>query len=256
MATGGRGGGLLDDDQKIGAPILGDDALQHRFEALGVDANRNRHHDRRPGADIARGNPVDRFVPVRRRDNPLSSESSEEEEDESAEEALTDYGGRQHHGRFRRGYCGRRRYDDRESNDFKLKVDIPYFNGGLGIEDFLDWIADIDKFFDYMETPSEKRVRLVACRLKGGASAWWERLQNRREREGRDKVRTWHRMKRLLKQEFIPPDYEQIMFQRYQRCQQGTRSIHEYTAEFMRLAERNNLSETEGQQCRDPLKKF
>ena len=71
MATGERGGGLLDDDQKTGASILGDDALQRleqrlkehldqqldqrlrrieerfddiadRFEALGVDVNRNR----------------------------------------------------------------------------------------------------------------------------------------------------------------------------------------------------------------------
>ena len=56
------------------------------------------------------------------------------------------------------------------------------------MEEFLDLIADIDKFFNYMETPGEKRVRLVACRLKRGASTWWERLQNKREREGKDRV--------------------------------------------------------------------
>ena len=37
----------------------------------------------------------------------------------------------------------------------------------MGIEEFLDWLADIDRFFDYMKIPSEKRVRLVAYRLKG-----------------------------------------------------------------------------------------
>ena len=56
-------------------------------------------------------------------------------------------------------------------------------------------IAKIDKFFDYMEVPEEKRVKLVACRLKGGASAWWERLQNKRICERKQLVRTWFKMK-------------------------------------------------------------
>ena len=55
-------------------------------------------------------------------------------------------------------------------------------------------------------------------------------------------------MKQLLQRDFLPSDYEQISFQQYQRCRQGQRSVYEYTAEFMRLAERNDLRKTEGQQ--------
>ena len=47
-----------------------------------------------------------------------------------------------------------------------MKVAILYFNGNLNIEDFIDWLANIDKFFDYMEILEEKQVRLVSCRLK------------------------------------------------------------------------------------------
>ena len=71
---------------------------------------------------------------------------------------------------------GRHDRDYERDSDFKLKVDIPFFNCNLDIEDFIDWIVEIDKFFDYMEVMEDKKVKLVACRLKGGTSAWWERL--------------------------------------------------------------------------------
>nr|GMD30982.1 transposon Ty3-I Gag-Pol polyprotein [Ipomoea batatas] len=47
---------------------------------------------------------------------------------------------------------------------------------------------------------------------------------------------------------FLPPDYQQYLFQRYQRCSQGTRTVNEYTEEFFRLGARCNLSETPEQQ--------
>ena len=55
-------------------------------------------------------------------------------------------------------------------------------------------------------------MKLVAYRLKCGASAWWEMLQNRRLRKGKQPVRTWYLMKQLLK-DFLVPDYKQILFQ-------------------------------------------
>ena len=137
---------------------------------------------------------------------------------------------------------------DRDGGDFRLKVDIPYFSGNLNIEDFIDWLADIDKFFDYIRVPKENRVTLVACRLKGGVSAWWERLQTKRIREGKQPVKTWYKMRQLLKRDFLPLDYEQILFQQYQICHQGVRSIHKCVAKFMRLAEQKYLRESEGQQ--------
>ena len=55
-------------------------------------------------------------------------------------------------------------------------------------------------------------------------------------------------MKQLLRGRFLPPDYEQYMFKPYQRCAQGMRNVNEYASEFMRLAERNQLSESDNQQ--------
>ena len=46
---------------------------------------------------------------------------------------------------------------------------------------------------------------------------------------------------------FIPPNYQQELFRQYQDCRQGTRIVKEYMEEFDRLANRNDLEETEDQ---------
>ncbi|KAK1261225.1 hypothetical protein QJS04_geneDACA019084 [Acorus gramineus] len=58
------------------------------------------------------------------------------------------------------------------SRDFRINIDLPSFNGHLNIEEFLDWLAEVERFFDYMDIPEERKEKLVAYKLKGGASAW------------------------------------------------------------------------------------
>ena len=89
-----------------------------------------------------------------------------------------------------------------------LRQIFPFFNGNLNIEDFIDWIAEIDKFFDLIEVLEENIVKLMACRLNRGASTWWERLQNMKLHEGKQPVRTWYQKKKLLKKDLLTPDYE------------------------------------------------
>ena len=135
-----------------------------------------------------------------------------------------------------------------ESRDYRMKMDLPSFNGNLQIEGFLDWIVEVERFFEYMEIPDKKQVKLVAYKLKGGASAWWDNLQQSRARQRKAPIRTWRRMRKLMDERFLPPDYQQELFKQYQKCRQGVQTSEAYTEEFYRLSARNNLPESEDQQ--------
>jgi hypothetical protein len=99
-----------------------------------------------------------------------------------------------------------------ESHEYRMKIDLPSFNEHLQIEDFLDWVTEVERFFDYMNIREDHKVKLVAYKFKGGASAWWEKLQISHARQGKGPVTSWLKMKRLLKARFLPPDFEQRLF--------------------------------------------
>ncbi|KAG6741161.1 hypothetical protein POTOM_056650 [Populus tomentosa] len=182
----------------------------------------------------------ERIAPARERHPPPRRQLAYEEELSDDEEYVEHM--------FRHNHQGQRNMGGREPQTFRMKMDLPSFNGQLQIEGFLDWLAVVERFFDYMEIPEDKKVKLVAYRLMGGASAWWEQLQLTRARQRKGMVQTWAKMRRLLRARFLPPDYEQILFQQYQDCRQGSRTVQTYVEEFHRLSSRNNLSETDAQQ--------
>ena len=90
-----------------------------------------------------------------------------------------------------------------------MKAELPSFNGNISIEKYLDWVNEVEKFFDYMGTIDDKQVCLVACKLKGGASAWWDRAQLNCTCERKLPIRSWRRIKRLMADRFLPLDYQQ-----------------------------------------------
>ena len=102
-------------------------------------------------------------------------------------------------------------------------------------------------FFEYIEFPEDKKIKIVAYKLKGRVPVWWDRLREMGMRNGCDSVQTWCRMKQLLRGRFLPLDYGQYIFYAYQRCTHGNRRVNDYTAEFFKLVKRNQLPESENQ---------
>ena len=67
------------------------------------------------------------------------------------------------------------------SNDFK--VEVPEFKGKLDPEELLDWLHTIERVFEYKDGLDDKKVKLVALRLKKYVSLWWTNLCAKQLRE-------------------------------------------------------------------------
>ncbi|KAJ0962642.1 hypothetical protein J5N97_027764 [Dioscorea zingiberensis] len=66
-----------------------------------------------------------------------------------------------------------REYRAREEHhgDLGFQVELPEFTGTLHAEVFIDWLNEVERIFEYKEVPDRLKVKLVAIKLKGRASA-------------------------------------------------------------------------------------
>ena len=94
----------------------------------------------------------------------------------------------------------------RENSNPTVEV-VPY-DGKLDTNVVLDQISDMEKLFEYENTPDNRKVNIVVTRLKGHASLWWEHLQTNRQRRGKEKIRTRVKMVNKVKKKFLPTDYQ------------------------------------------------
>jgi len=67
-----------------------------------------------------------------------------------------------------------KRRGDSSPNEYKMKIEILSFSGNLYIKSFLDWVYEVQKFFDMAYILEEKHVKFIAYKVKGGGAAWWD----------------------------------------------------------------------------------
>lgn len=84
-----------------------------------------------------------------------------------------------------------------KAQDYRLNIDLT-FTGHSHMEKFSDWLASIENFFDYTKIPKEKKVKLVAYKLKSGALVWWEHTNNERRLRSKAPINSWERMKKMI----------------------------------------------------------
>ena len=85
---------------------------------------------------------------------------------------------------------------DRSRSQLKLKykMEVSNFLGTLNPKDLIDWIDELEDYFELEEIEDPLRVRLVQIKLKGHATIWWNKLKIDREEEGELKITRWRLM--------------------------------------------------------------
>ena len=114
-------------------------------------------------------------------------------------------------------------------------IDVGVFSGNLKPDELIDWINELEEYFEYEDVRDPDRVKFAKAKLKGHAKIWWQEVQLERNRRGKEKITRWDRMVDKLKRQFIPVDYELDLFKKMQGLKQAGRSVQEYTEEFYRM---------------------
>jgi DNA-binding transcriptional MerR regulator len=117
----------------------------------------------------------------------------------------------------------------------RAKIEVPMYEGNLNVEELLDWIRSMDKYFDYEDVDGEKRVRHVVTRIKGHTTLWSDELQAKRRSRGKQKIKNWDIMVSKMKAKFMPKYYQINLFRKMHNLRQKGLTIKEYTEEFYKL---------------------
>ena len=59
-----------------------------------------------------------------------------------------------------------------QANNNDFRVEVPEFEGKLDPEEFLDWLHIVERVFEYKDISDDKKVKIVALRLRKYASLW------------------------------------------------------------------------------------
>ena len=61
-------------------------------------------------------------------------------------------------------------------------MEVSNLAGTLNLEDLIDWISELEDYFELEDIEDPIRVRLALSKLKGHVALWWKELQREREK--------------------------------------------------------------------------
>ncbi|KAK3170529.1 hypothetical protein Dsin_000145 [Dipteronia sinensis] len=90
-------------------------------------------------------------------------------------------------------------------NDYQPR--LRFFSGHMKTEEFINWLEEVEEYFEYQKTEESLKVLFVEIYLKNDALIWWEDFQKDRKRFGMDRIQSWPVMKQVMWEEYLPNDY-------------------------------------------------
>ena len=117
-----------------------------------------------------------------------------------------------------------------------LRLKPPHFQGVVEPREAEDWLLRLEKTFDGMQCPGNRKVPLAVFLLDGEAERWWSGQQKEKFGGRLNAEISWEEFAETFRDWFVPPSARQQMQESFLRLVQGSRSVMQYEAEFTALA--------------------
>ena len=126
-----------------------------------------------------------------------------------------------------------------------MKIKASSFKGQLDPTQFLDWLSNMDHYFEWYNMDDERRIRFVKMELLGFAKLYWSNHERLIRRGSRVPVNTWDRIKIILKEKYVPTSYQQRMLDQWKSLSQGSKLLSDYISKFNEFLSQCDLREEE-----------
>ncbi|KAI0501334.1 hypothetical protein KFK09_016278 [Dendrobium nobile] len=117
-----------------------------------------------------------------------------------------------------------------------LRLKPPRFEGTVEPRAAEEWLRRLEKTFDGMQCPSDRKVPLAVFVLNGKAERWWIGQQEAKLQGKLNSLITWEEFSEEFRVWFVSPSARQQMQKTFLRLVQGSRAVIQYEAEFTALA--------------------
>jgi len=109
-----------------------------------------------------------------------------------------------------------------------VRVDPPSYDGLGEPQVFLDWVMEIECYFEWHNLNDMHRVQVARMKLLGRAKIFWLNEERRLGVVNGVPRIDWRGMKELLTAQYVPSYHRQQMFDELASLRQGSRSVSEY----------------------------
>ncbi|XP_057543823.1 uncharacterized protein LOC130823208 [Amaranthus tricolor] len=102
---------------------------------------------------------------------------------------------------------------------------------------YLEWEKSLERYFEYKDIQEEvQRYKIAKVKLKGYGDSWLQGEQRGHTLRGKASISTWRKLKKRMRDRFIPHNYKQSQYVKWSTLQQRGDPVEDYIKEFDRLA--------------------
>jgi hypothetical protein len=98
---------------------------------------------------------------------------------------------------------------------------LPFY-GSTNPEEFLDWKEQMVYELELQDFPKVKKVSQVVLEFEDYAHEWWKKYLHKRF------IKCWKYLKKAMRKEFVPHEYEMILLRHLKCIKQGSKSVQSY----------------------------